>query len=85
MAVMVGKKYMYKTRNRAAMAKIVWIGVKLLKFAWWCIGCLVLCQFIQRSGTRNISCNPVLCRLNELGGHGVLACLSLLSNSSRLL
>jgi len=37
MAVMMGKKYMYKTRNRAAMAKIVWMGVKSLKFAWWCI------------------------------------------------
>jgi hypothetical protein len=34
MAVMVGKKYMYKTKNKAATAKIIWIGERLLKCVW---------------------------------------------------
>src|SRR6476660_7568407 len=37
MAVMVGKKYMYKTKNKAATAKIIWIGERLLK----CVCCII--------------------------------------------
>ena len=40
-AVIVGKKYKYKTKNNAARAKMVSIGVKLC-ICVWCIGASVL-------------------------------------------
>jgi hypothetical protein len=56
MAVIVGKKYMYKTKNKAATAIIVSMGVRLSSYDAY--GASVP-RVYPKTGSRNIAMHPV--------------------------